>query len=79
MGRILYHVDHVYLILYVGILHRADDRHVSGKHEYEKIIDENDSQEIEKKITKTLLKNQDQIFQKYYLLKKKFNIKTLLK
>ncbi len=44
MGRILYHVDHVYLILYVGILHRADDRHVSGKHEYEKIIDENDSQ-----------------------------------
>lgn len=43
-GRILYHVDHVYLILYEGILHRADDRHVSGKHEYEKIIDENDSQ-----------------------------------
>ena len=27
----------------------------------------------------TLLKKQDQIFQKYYLLKKKFNIKTLLK
>ena len=33
------------------------------------------SLEIEKKITKTLLKKQDQIFQKYYPLK----IKTLLK
>lgn len=37
------------------------------------------SLEIEKKITKTLLKKQDQIFQKYYPLKKKFDIKTLLK
>lgn len=44
VGRILYHVDHVSLILYEGMLHRADSGHVSGKHEYEKIIDKNDSQ-----------------------------------
>lgn len=40
----LYHVDHVSLILYEGVLHRADGGYVSGKNEYEKIIiDKNDS------------------------------------
>ncbi|MDU1571153.1 MAG: hypothetical protein E6869_10645, partial [Enterococcus hirae] len=39
----LYHVDHVSLILYEGMLHRADGGYVSGKNEYEKIIDKNDS------------------------------------
>ncbi len=41
--RDLYHVDHVSLILYEGMLHRADGGYVSGKNEYEKIIDKNDS------------------------------------
>ncbi|EQA5446166.1 hypothetical protein ACX345_001863 [Enterococcus hirae] len=39
----LYHVDHISLILYEGMLHRADGGYVSGKNEYEKIIDKNDS------------------------------------
>ncbi len=33
----LYHVDHVSLILYEGMLHRADGGYVSGKNEYEKL------------------------------------------